>query len=120
MIAVITAANGISGITGEAVCRAREIAARVKRNRLIATSFAGMLADIAWIGRYDSVGQYDEFRTNVKTRRQSMRCRKRDSCSFPAVIAIKSGTTNRSGSSDITARTWHCFDRGEECVLLCQ
>jgi hypothetical protein len=85
-----------------------------------------MLADIAWID--DSVGQYDEFRTNVKIRRQPMRCRKHDSRSFPAVIAIKSGTTNRSGSwkhraiswkicSDITARTWHCFDRGEECVF---
>jgi hypothetical protein len=24
-----------------------------------------MLADIAWIGQYDSVGQYDEFRTQV-------------------------------------------------------
>jgi hypothetical protein len=24
-----------------------------------------MLADIAWIGQYDSVGQYDEMRTKV-------------------------------------------------------
>jgi hypothetical protein len=24
-----------------------------------------MLADIAWIGQYDSVGQYDEIRTKV-------------------------------------------------------
>jgi hypothetical protein len=27
--------------------------------------FGGMLADIAWIGQYDSVGQYDEMRTKV-------------------------------------------------------
>ena len=56
-------------MTGEAVSWAKEIAAAVKRvtgkEQIVATSFAGMLADIAWIGHYNTVGQYDEFRTKV-------------------------------------------------------
>jgi hypothetical protein len=35
--------------------------------QIVATSFAGMLADIAWIGHYDSIGQYDMFRSKVIT-----------------------------------------------------
>ena len=46
-----------------------KITALVKRvtgkEQFVCTSFGGMLADIAWIGRYDSVGQYDEMRTKV-------------------------------------------------------
>jgi hypothetical protein len=56
-------------MTGEAISWAKNIAATVHRvtgrEQVVATSFAGMLADIAWIGQYDSVGQYDEFRTKV-------------------------------------------------------
>jgi hypothetical protein len=33
--------------------------------QIVCSSFGGMLAEIAWIGRYDSVGQYDEMRTKV-------------------------------------------------------
>jgi len=60
MITVIRTATAFPGMTGEAVSWAREIAAAVKRvtgkEQIVATSFAGMLADIAWIGHYDSVG----------------------------------------------------------------
>jgi hypothetical protein len=35
------------------------------KEQFVCTSFGGMLADIAWIGQYDSVGQYDEMRTKV-------------------------------------------------------
>jgi hypothetical protein len=46
-----------------------QIAALVKRvtghEQIVCSSFAGMLADIAWIGQYESVGQYDELRTKV-------------------------------------------------------
>jgi hypothetical protein len=56
-------------MTGEAIVWAKEVAALVKRvtgkEQFVCTSFGGMLADIAWIGRYDSVGQYDEMRTKV-------------------------------------------------------
>jgi hypothetical protein len=69
MITVIRTVTAFPGMTGEAVAWAKEMAAMVKRitgkEQTIATSFAGMLADIAWIGYYDSVGQYDEFRTKV-------------------------------------------------------
>jgi hypothetical protein len=69
MITVIRTVTAYPGMTGEAIAWARDIAATVKRvtgkEQVVATSFAGMLADIAWIGQYDSVGQYDEFRTQV-------------------------------------------------------
>jgi hypothetical protein len=69
MITVIRTATAYPGMTGEAISWAKEISAAVKRvtgkEQVVATSFAGMLADIAWIGQYDSVGQYDEFRTKV-------------------------------------------------------
>ena len=69
MITVIRTATAYPGMTGEAIAWAKEIAAAVKRvtgkEQVVATSFAGMLADIAWIGQYESVGQYDEFRTKV-------------------------------------------------------
>jgi len=66
---VIRTVTAYPRMTGEAIAWARDIAATVKRvtgkEQVVATSFAGMLADIAWIGQYDSVGQYDEFRTQV-------------------------------------------------------
>jgi hypothetical protein len=56
-------------LTGEAISWAKEVAALVKRvtgkEQFVCTSFGGMLAEIAWIGQYDSVGQYDEMRTKV-------------------------------------------------------
>ena len=69
MITVIRTVTAYPGMTGEAVSWAKDIAATVQRvtgrQQVVATSFAGMLADIAWIGQYDSVGQYDEARTKV-------------------------------------------------------
>jgi NIPSNAP len=69
MITVIRTATAFPGEMGEALAWAKQIATIVKRvtgkEQLIATSFAGLLADIAWIGRYDSVAQYDELRTAV-------------------------------------------------------
>src|SRR6516225_4980785 len=69
MITVIRTATAFPGVTGEAIAWAKEVAALVKRvtgkEQSVCTSFGGMLADIAWIGQYDSVGQYDEFRTQV-------------------------------------------------------
>src|SRR6516165_2159045 len=69
MITVIRRATAFPGMTGEALSWAKEIAALVKRvtgkEQIVCSSFGGMLAEIAWIGQYDSVGQYDEMRTNV-------------------------------------------------------
>ena len=69
MITVIRTATAFPGMTGEAIAWAKEIAVLVKRvtgkEQFVCTSFGGMLADIAWIGQYDSVGQYDEMRTKV-------------------------------------------------------
>jgi hypothetical protein len=69
MITVIRTTTAFPGMTGEAIVWAKEVAALVKRvtgkEQFVCTSFGGMLADIAWIGQYDSVGQYDEMRTKV-------------------------------------------------------
>ena len=69
MITVIRTATAFPGMTGEAITWAQEVAALVKRltgkEQFVCTSFGGMLADIAWIGQYDIVGQYDEMRTKV-------------------------------------------------------
>jgi hypothetical protein len=69
MITVIRTGTAFPSMTGEAIAWAREISALVKRvtgkEQFVCTSFGGMLADIAWIGQYDSVGQYDEMRTKV-------------------------------------------------------
>src|SRR5215510_1742115 len=69
MITVIRTATAFPGMTGEAVAWAKEIATIVKRaigkEQIVCTAFAGLLADIAWIGHYDGVGQYDELRTKV-------------------------------------------------------
>jgi len=37
------------------------------KEQIVCSSFGGMLAEIAWIGQYDSVGQYDEMRTKILT-----------------------------------------------------
>ena len=69
MITVIRTAAALPGETGEALAWAKEVAVLVKRitgkDQVVATAFAGMLADIAWIGHYDSVAQYDELRSKV-------------------------------------------------------
>ena len=69
MITVIRTATAFPGMTGEALSWAKEIAALVKRvtgkEQIVCSSFGGMLAEIAWIGQYDSVGQYDEMRTKI-------------------------------------------------------
>jgi hypothetical protein len=69
MITVIRTATSFPGMTGEAITWAKEVAVFVKRvtgkEQFVCTSFGGMLADIARIGHYDSVGQYDEMRTKV-------------------------------------------------------
>jgi hypothetical protein len=67
MITVVRTVTTLPGETGAAIAWAKEVAAIAKRvtgkEQIIATSFAGMLADIAWIGQYNSVGQYDGLRT---------------------------------------------------------
>ena len=69
MITVVRTATAFPGMTGEALSWAKEIATLVKRvtgkEQIVCSSFGGMLAEIAWIGQYDSVGQYDEMRTKV-------------------------------------------------------
>ena len=69
MITVIRTATAFPGMTGEALSWAKEIAALVKgvtgKEQIVCSSFGGMLAEIAWIGQYDSVGQYDEMRTKI-------------------------------------------------------
>jgi len=69
MITIIRTATAYPGMTGEAIAWAKQVAALVKRvtgkDQFVCTSFGGLLAEIAWIGQYDSVGQYDEMRTKV-------------------------------------------------------
>ena len=69
MITVIRTATAFPGMTGEAISWAKEVAALVKHvtgtEQIVCSSFGGMLAEIAWIGQYDSVGQYDEMRTKI-------------------------------------------------------
>jgi hypothetical protein len=69
MITVIRTVSAFPGMTGEAISWAKEVAALVKRvtgkEQSVGSAFGGMLAEIAWIGHYDSVGQYDEMRTKV-------------------------------------------------------
>lgn len=69
MITVIRTAIAFPGMTGEAISWAKEVAVLVKdvtgKEQFVCSSFGGMLAEIAWIGQYDSVGQYDELRTKV-------------------------------------------------------
>jgi hypothetical protein len=69
MITVIRTAAAFPGTTGEALAWAKEIATIVKRatgkEQIVCTSFAGLLSDIAWIGQYDSVAEYDELPTRV-------------------------------------------------------
>jgi hypothetical protein len=68
MITVIRTVTAFPGMMGEAISLA-EVAALVKRvtgkEQFVCSSFGGMLAEIAWIGQYDGVGQYDEMRTKV-------------------------------------------------------
>jgi len=69
MITVIRTSTAFPGMTGEAVVWAKRIAAMVKRvtgrDQFVATAFAGMLSEIAWIAQYDSIAQYDDLRTRV-------------------------------------------------------
>lgn len=69
MITVIRTATALPGMTGDAVSWAKKVAAIVKRitgkEQIVSTAFAGLLSEIAWIGRYQSVAQYDEPRTKV-------------------------------------------------------
>jgi hypothetical protein len=69
MITVIRTATAFPGMTGEAIAWAKEIATIVKRatgkEQIVCTAFAGLLAEIAWIGHYDGVGEYDELRAKV-------------------------------------------------------
>jgi len=69
VITVIRTAAAFPGTTGEALVWAKEIATIVKRatgkEQIVCTAFAGLLSDIAWIGQYDSVAEYDELRTKV-------------------------------------------------------
>jgi hypothetical protein len=68
VITVIRTAAAFPGTTGEAL-GAKEIATIVKlatgNEQIVCTVFAGLLSDIAWIGQYDSVAEYDELRTKV-------------------------------------------------------
>ena len=81
MITVIRTASALPGETGEALAWAKEVAAIVGRitgrDQVVATAFAGMLAEIAWIGHYDSVAQYDELRTKVLADRNYMEALKK-------------------------------------------
>src|SRR5262245_17441139 len=95
MITVIRTATAFPGMTGEAIAWAKEIAALVKRvtgkEQFVCTSFGGMLA---WIGQYDSVGQYDEMRTKVVSDGSTeLRSRKLETCLRRVATAIRFGNT---------------------------
>src|SRR5215470_16965225 len=103
IITVIRTATAFPGMTGEAIAWAKEVAALVKRvtgkEQFVCTSFGGMLADIAWIGQYDSVGQYDEMRTKVVSEGEYRTAlKKAETCLRRVVTAIRFGNTNRTGS----------------------
>ena len=104
MITVIRTATAFPGMTGEAISWAKEVAALVKRvtgrEQFVCSSFGGMLAEIAWIGQYDSVGQYDEMRTKVLGDGEyQLRLRKLGTCSRRVAIAMRFGNTNKSALS---------------------
>jgi hypothetical protein len=69
MITVVRTASALPGETGDAVAWAKEVAKLVKRvtgkEQVVATAFAGLLSDIAWIAEYDNITQFDELRTKV-------------------------------------------------------
>jgi hypothetical protein len=95
-------------MTGEALSWAKEIAALVKRTtgteQIVCSSFGGMLAEIAWIGRYDSVGHYDEMRTKVLGD-GGLRSKKRETFSRQIAAEIRFGNTNRKICEHPTARS---------------
>jgi hypothetical protein len=69
MITVVRTASALPGETGDAIAWAKEVARLVKRvtgkEQVVATAFAGLLSDIAWIAQYDNITQFDELRTKV-------------------------------------------------------
>jgi len=69
MITVVRTASALPGETGDAIAWAKEVAKLVKRvtgkEQVVATAFAGLLSDIAWIAQYDNITQFDELRTKV-------------------------------------------------------
>jgi hypothetical protein len=69
MITVVRTASALPGETGDAVAWAKEVAKLVKRvtgkEQVVATAFAGLLSDIAWIAQYDNITEFDELRTKV-------------------------------------------------------
>jgi hypothetical protein len=93
-------------MTGDAVAWAKEIASIVERatgkEQVVCTAFAGLLSDIAWIGRYDSVGEYDDLRTKViSDHDMSRQLRRREISLFPVASVIRFGSTNRRASAQL-------------------
>jgi hypothetical protein len=99
MITVIRTATAFPGMTGEAIAWAKEIATIVKRatgkEQIVCTAFAGLLAEIAWIGHYDGVGEYDELRAKViRITTMAWRPRRHEIFLFRVASAIRFGGTN--------------------------
>jgi hypothetical protein len=67
--------------------------------QIVCSSFAGMLADIAWIGQYESVGQYDELRSRRRLRYRALSCRRRGVGSIAAIKEVSWG-----GMAEIACR----------------
>jgi hypothetical protein len=81
MITVVRTASALPGETGDAVAWAKEIAKLVKRvtgkEQVVATAFAGLLSDIAWIAQYDNITEFDELRTKVLSDEQYIKALKK-------------------------------------------
>jgi len=69
MITVVRTASALPGMTSEAISWAKEVATLVKRvtgkEQVVATAFAGLLSDIAWIAQYNNIAEFDDLRTKV-------------------------------------------------------
>jgi hypothetical protein len=102
VITVIRTATAFPGMTGDAVAWAKEIATIVERatgkEQVVCTAFAGLLSDIAWIGRYDSVGEYDDLRREISL--------------FPVASVIRFGST----SDCIVENVVRCRTRTNLCL----
>jgi hypothetical protein len=111
MITVIRTATAFPGMTGEALSWAKEIAALVKR--VTGKEQIVCSAEIAWIGQYDSVGQYDEMRTKILSDGDYRTALKKARDLFTAdsgrlrriAAAIRFGNTNRKICEYPTARS---------------
>ena len=102
MITVIRTVSAFPGMTGEAISWAKEVAALVERGtgkeQSVGSAFGGMLAEIGWIGHYDSIRQCG-LKCGPKCSAMGsieQLLRKPETCLCRVASAIRFGNTNRA------------------------